>query len=604
MPYLDNPADGQPGVPSAVDLGGPRPRRITVISAGMGAGHDGAATELTRHLAALGFHVDRHDFLDLLPAGTGKLLCASYHRLLTWVPAGYQRLYAATEHDRRPSPAVRVLLRGARRRTLATVTADTRAVVSTYPGASQVLGALRLRGRLAIPALTYLTDFSVHSLWVARGIDAHLAAHAVPAAQAHEQGAVGVTVTGPLTDPRFTPATEADRRAARARFALPEVAPLALLVAGSWGVGPVREAAAEIRDTGVAEPVVVCGRNHALAERLRADGITHVHEWVDDMPGLMHACDVLVQNAGGLTSLEALASGLPVVSYRCIPGHGHTNAAALEEAGLAPWIREPDHLAPILAELLHGPRRETQRAAGLALYASAAAGPAQTVAAVAGRPPSVVRAKARARARAWGRTVAVPSEGPGLTAAVRPGAPGFPGAVPSGAPGPAAGVVPDQVRRRAAVRRAIPGLPAAARHAEPGLPTGNRRAEPGLPAGYRRVEPGLPTGNRRAEPGLPVGDRRVEPGLHAVLRRVMPARPAAGSAAPVLTESAATGLGAPAVARPRPSTRRTRRRTTLMLAAVAATVSLGIGAPLADAYGDAPAHHLGALTHYLEDDDR
>lgn len=197
------------------------PTRITVISASMGAGHDGAATELTRHLTAAGFLVDRHDFLDLLPARIGKLLSGAYLRLLTWAPAGYQRIYAATEHERRPNPAVRALLRGAERRTLATVTPDTRAVVSTYPGASQVLGALRLRGRLEIPALTYLTDFSVHSLWVAPGIDAHLAAHAIPAAQAHEQGAAGVTVTGPMTDPRFTPADEDERRAARTRFGLP-----------------------------------------------------------------------------------------------------------------------------------------------------------------------------------------------------------------------------------------------------------------------------------------------------------------------------------------------------------------------------------------------
>ena len=42
---------------------------------------------------------------------------------------------------------------------------------------------------------------------------------------------------------------------------------------------------------------------------------------------------------------------------------------------------------------------------------------------------------------------------------------------------------------------------------------------------------------------------------------------------------------------------------TLMAATVAVTVSLGIGAPLAYAYGDAPGHHLSALTHYLEDDD-
>ncbi|MFG3297110.1 UDP-N-acetylglucosamine--N-acetylglucosamine transferase, partial [Streptomyces sp. NPDC048179] len=77
----------------------------------------------------------------------------------------------------------------------------------------------------------------------------------------------------------------------------------------------------------------------------------------------------------------AFAAGLPVASYRCIPGHGQTNAAALDEAGLAAWIRDPADLGPVLAELLHGPRGQAQRTAGLALHASAP-GP---VAAITGR---------------------------------------------------------------------------------------------------------------------------------------------------------------------------------------------------------------------------
>lgn len=103
----------------------------------------------------------------------------------------------------------------------------------------------------------------------------------------------------------------------------------------------MEQVAAEIQESGSAVPVVVCGRNEALAERLRKAGVEHVYGWVDDMPDLMSAADVLVQNAGGLTSLEAFASGLPVASYRCIPGHGQTNAAALQEAGLATWIQDP-----------------------------------------------------------------------------------------------------------------------------------------------------------------------------------------------------------------------------------------------------------------------
>lgn len=391
MLYTSSPADlsdgrphltGPPSPKGPVDppagggiIPGPRRRpgrdgRIVIISASVGAGHDGAASELADRLGAYGCAVDRVDFLDLLPAHLGRAISSGYHRLLAHAPGAYQRIYAATERAGGSGPGARALLRSAEQRTLRALPADTRAVVSTYPGASQVLGALRLKGRLTVPALTYLTDFSVHPLWVAAGIDLHLAAHDIPAAQARACGAAHVLTSGPVVAPRFKPATERERQQARARFGLPATGPLALLVAGSWGVGPVQRVASEIRDTGAAVPVVVCGRNEALAGRLRAAGIEHAYGWVADMPGLMHAADVLVQNAGGLTSLEAFAAALPVASYGCIPGHGRTNAAALHEAGLATWIREPADLKPVLAELLDGPLGNRQRTAGLALFAT------------------------------------------------------------------------------------------------------------------------------------------------------------------------------------------------------------------------------------------
>ncbi|MDF3294040.1 MGDG synthase family glycosyltransferase [Streptomyces silvisoli] len=385
------------------------PGRIVVISASVGAGHDGAADELTRRLTAAGATVDRHDFLDLLPARLGPLICGSYHQLLTYAPWAYQRIYAATEHGGETGRLTRAVLRRSEHRTLRVLPPDTRVVVSTYPLASQVLGALRLAGRLTVPVLTYLTDFSVHPMWVADGVDLHLAAHPIPADQARAAGAERVTATGPVVNPRFGPASAAEQEAARTRFGLPPRAPLALLVAGSWGVGPVEQVATEIRDSGAAVPVVVCGRNQALVERLRALGIEHAFGWVEDMPGLMHASDVLVQNAGGLTSLEAFASGLPVASYGCIPGHGRTNAAALDEAGLAVWIRSREDLKPVLGELLEGPLGRAQRAAGQALFHDdPVAGPVAEILAAAADPvPEAVTDPASMRRPAARRTAIV-----------------------------------------------------------------------------------------------------------------------------------------------------------------------------------------------------
>lgn len=134
--------------------------RIAIVSASIGAGHDGAAAELARRLTAHGFVVDRFDLLDLLPVHLGRLVRDGYHRMLVQAPWAYERVYRSTERAGGGGPLARALLRTAKKRMLRALHPGTGAVVSTYPGASRVLGSLRLRGRLAVPVLTYLTDFS------------------------------------------------------------------------------------------------------------------------------------------------------------------------------------------------------------------------------------------------------------------------------------------------------------------------------------------------------------------------------------------------------------------------------------------------------------
>ncbi|WP_329569817.1 MGDG synthase family glycosyltransferase [Kitasatospora sp. NBC_01266] len=341
-----------------------QPRRIAVVSASVGAGHDGAARELVRRLEAAGFDATCHDFLDLLPPGCGRLLRGSYALELKVAPWAWGwLLHGLEKHQGSKSLVGGLFAKAAARRTRKLVGPDVSAVVSTYPLASQALGRLRRRGELEVPVATFLTDMSVHPLWVAEGVDLHLALHPVAADQAQRHGARLVEICAPLVGPAFRPVrSAAERQRERVRFGLPVDAPIALITAGSWGVGEVEQTAREIAASGVAVPVTVCGRNPALREKLAAAGAGVALGWVDDMPALLRACDLVVQNAGGLTSLEAMASGVPVVSYRCLPGHGVTNAAALDEAGLAVWIRDEQRLGKGLIDALAGPpvpRRRT-----------------------------------------------------------------------------------------------------------------------------------------------------------------------------------------------------------------------------------------------------
>jgi UDP-N-acetylglucosamine:LPS N-acetylglucosamine transferase len=326
------------------------PRRIAVISASFGAGHDGAARQLVREFSAAGYSVTCHDFLDLIWGPLGRTLRRTYENQLKVAPGSWGWLLGNLDrHHWLNSRACGASARAGRRRTRAVLGPGPVAVISTYPLASQVLGLLRRRGELTAPAFTFLTDMSVHPLWVSEGIDLHLALHEVAAEQARAWGATRVEVVRPAVDPAFAaPATVTERAAARLRYGLPVDGPVALVVAGSWGVGEVERTAAEITATGLATAVTLCGRNEELRRRITEAGNGVALGWVGEMPALVRAADVVVQNAGGLTSLEAMSAGVPVLSYRCLPGHGTTNAAALDRARLAPWITGPQALAPAL----------------------------------------------------------------------------------------------------------------------------------------------------------------------------------------------------------------------------------------------------------------
>ncbi|GAB2958470.1 galactosyldiacylglycerol synthase [Micromonospora polyrhachis] len=343
---------------------------VIILSASAGAGHDGAANELADRLRTHGFQVRLYDLADVLPWGLGRVLRGTYRGILTRASWVYGLLFAIGNTFVGSAPATRFLLRPARQRILDRLPADIRLVVSTYPIASQILGPLRRDGRLSVPVVTYLTDFAVNRIWVSPGVDLHCAAHGTTRSEALALGAGNVHVTGRMVADRFRPGSARARVRARQRFGLPAQGRLALLVAGSWGVGEVERTAAEIIRSRAAVPVVVCGRNAPLYRRLRRLGLGYVLGWVDDMADLLRATDVLVENAGGLTALEAMATGVPVATYRPIPGHGRANAVTMARAGVSSWIRRRKELGPILDELIEGERGSRQREAGLRLFES------------------------------------------------------------------------------------------------------------------------------------------------------------------------------------------------------------------------------------------
>jgi len=232
-------------------------------------------------------------------------------------------------------------------------------IVSTYPGATEVLGRMRAAGRLAVPAVSAITDLAALRYWAHPGIDAHLIIHAESRAEvaqiagsshpiAHARGMVRAAFEDP-------PA----REAARAALGLDPQTPLVLVSGGGWGVGRLDEAVdAALRDPSAPNVACLCGSNDKLRARLTRRGEPRLHAvpFTDRMVEWMAAADVLIHSTAGLTMLEAQLCGTHAISYGWGHGHIRVNNRAYERFGLAHVAAKRKELTALLPRLLREER--------------------------------------------------------------------------------------------------------------------------------------------------------------------------------------------------------------------------------------------------------
>jgi UDP-N-acetylglucosamine:LPS N-acetylglucosamine transferase len=356
-------------------------RRVLVLSAAMGGGHTQIAGELQRRLRLRGHDVRVVDLLDLMPPPTGRWLHDLYPWLVNRVPWLYQRVYdvfftAPQQAGERAGVPVRLALPWLRR-----LVREFRpdVAVSTYPLSALALGRLRGRGELGCPAVTVITTFSVNNLWLHPAVDVELCISADAAEDVRRRTGRPGDVCGPIIRPAFEALRGGERAAQRAgvrrRFGIPTESHVALVTTGSMGLAGSAEVAAEAiaRRPGWV-PLVVCGRNEELCARMRRVSGAVVVGWVDDMPAVMAASDVLVDNNCGMAAKEALGVGLPVVTFRPLAGHGQDDVAALERLGLTDVVHHPDELGRAVERWVRDGRRRRERIArGRSLFVADAA---------------------------------------------------------------------------------------------------------------------------------------------------------------------------------------------------------------------------------------
>jgi diacylglycerol O-acyltransferase len=319
------------------------PQRVLIVSAEMGEGHNAAARAITETINEVwpGCEVDRLDTIELRGRRFARWARWAYGAQLTLVPWSYQIFYDALgRYDwfTRLAKAVVMKLFGRRLEAVASRRHDD-LVISTYPFGSAALDWLRRNRGMTTPTVTYVPAFHVHPLWTYPGVDMHFVMYDTAAADARTAGIQsGLRLGAPPVRRGFGDLSKAQ---ARDRLGVPQQDFVVLISGGAWGLGHIDRGVKAL--LGVDPPVhvlAVCGKNSGLMSELKAAragarGRLTVYGYVDNMPDLMAAADVVVTNGAGVTVLEALKTPRPVIAFSPLVGHGRAATAEMVRRDLA-----------------------------------------------------------------------------------------------------------------------------------------------------------------------------------------------------------------------------------------------------------------------------
>jgi UDP-glucose 4-epimerase len=336
------------------------PRKVLIISADIGEGHDLPARAIARE-----FRDEDPDALISIVNGLpamGAVLTRTLREnsqfMFRWLPWLFDLQYLLFMYFAPTRWLSRRLLyllgsRGLMRLIRAH---DPDVIVSTYPGVTAVLGELRRRRRLKVPCYSSITDLAGLHFWAHPGIDMHFVTHPESIEEvAQIAGPDSVRWAKPPTAPAFLAARS--RADARRSLGLPAQGTVIAVSGGGWGVGDLvgatREALERVPDAIV---LCLCGRNDELrrrvAQRFPDQPRLRLMGFTDRMGDVLAASDALIHSSAGLTVLEAIIRGCPVISYGFGVGHVRASNRALRRFGLAQVASRREELGPALERAL------------------------------------------------------------------------------------------------------------------------------------------------------------------------------------------------------------------------------------------------------------
>jgi processive 1,2-diacylglycerol beta-glucosyltransferase len=318
-------------------------KKILILTAGFGEGHNSAARGVRDGLAQVAPGQVELELRDLFPETYGafnEVVRKTYLAVINQWPGSWGYVYRwldrITNYDERFRRFSR--LKEHLTRLLEDFQPDV--VVSTFPSYPYLLRQIRsARGRCK--SVVVITDsITVNAIWYRCEADYFLAPNEQSAAVVRAGGiAPGkIRTFGFPVSPKF--ADLAQDRQLRL-----EAAPRRVLYVISAGKKHAPELTRKLLDLDV-DLTVTVGRDQKLhraiarviGDRKKID----IVGWTDEMPRLLCRSHILIGKAGGATVQETIAAGCPMIVNHVVSGQEEGNARLIVETNSGVIARSPD----------------------------------------------------------------------------------------------------------------------------------------------------------------------------------------------------------------------------------------------------------------------
>jgi processive 1,2-diacylglycerol beta-glucosyltransferase len=232
-------------------------------------------------------------------------------------------------------------------------------ILSTHFMPPEILGRAKQKGLIKSKMITVITDFYPHTFWVNPGTDLYWVMADETKQELVRRGVPEkiITVGGIPILPTFQPTGKRSELLKKhgfdeGRFTL-------LLTSGSFGLGPHEAILEELKAfKDKIQCFVVCANNKELKAILENKTYPYpvkIFGFIDFMPELMEASDLMIAKSGGSTSSEAVAKGVVMIVMEPIPGQEARNMKLLKIRDAAYFLNDPSEIRNIVQGILDDP---------------------------------------------------------------------------------------------------------------------------------------------------------------------------------------------------------------------------------------------------------